>query len=506
MADIPDEVGQALEPESTGAQEIEVAAVAGMRPTTDANVAIQIIVGLIGTFAVAFGVLPLKGTKFDYFWAVINNRGVIQYIELFMAFMVAALIVLKIRIVRNQLRVIAGAPMDTAIDFNDDVQVLDLRKQIAAHPLFSQSIALNRMDRILAMWLEQKDVARISNWASAESARDTSASDSSYALARVLIWAIPILGFIGTVQGLGSAVSGFSQFLAGAAELTQIKDAIARVTIGLGVAFDTTFLALILVTFLMFPLSTVQRREENLFVEIDIYLDDNVISRFPSPESKPIVIENLEDSIEAAFRRYIPDPDRYDEVFTRSIERAAETVEEKFATLVKSYEAALQELGSGLSASLSTVGDSLQQAMFKVARDMREEGEALLNTRRQLIREEVVALQGALSEINAKAQEIAMQYREHASEVEKATRESAEITVTAANELSQRLEDIGRLAGEIQELLSVQEAVRKSLESVASATEFQSTLQDLRRHLAATDALCTRLSKPRVIMLREEPA
>jgi hypothetical protein len=505
MAEKPEGLPEA-EVESTESPEIEVATPTGMRPSTDANVAIQIIVGVIGTLLVAFGVMPLKGGRFDYFWAIINNRGVIQYIELFMAFMVATLIVLKIRIVRNQLRVIATAPVDTNIDFNDDVQIQDLRKQIASHPMFLQSIALSRMDRILAMWLEQKDVARISNWASAESSRDTSASDSSYALARVLIWAIPILGFIGTVQGLGSAVSGFSQFLAGAAELTQIKDAIARVTIGLGVAFDTTFLALILVTFLMFPLSAVQRREETLFVEIDIYLDDNVISRFPSPESKPIVIENLEDSIEAAFRRYIPDPDRYDEVFTRSIERAAGTVEEKFATLVKHYEAALQELGTGLSASLTNVGDSLQQAMVKVAGDMREEGEALLNQRRLLVQEEVSALQATLAEVNAKAQEIAGQYRESAEAIEKATRESAEISAAAAGELAARLEDVGRLAGEIQELLSIQEAVQKSITGIASAAEFQSTLQDLRRHLAATDALCTRLSKPRVITLREEPA
>lgn len=505
MADTPEvlpEDGAAVPDEQ---QEIELATPTGVRPSTDANVAVQIVVGLLGTLLVAFGVLPLRGTKFDYFWAVINNRGVIQYIELFMAFMVAALIVLKIRIVRNQLRVIAAAPVDTNIDFNDDIQIQDLRKQIASHPMYAQSIALSRMDRILAMWLEQKDVARISNWASAESSRDTSASDSSYALARVLIWAIPILGFIGTVQGLGSAVSGFSQFLAGAAELSQIKDAIARVTIGLGVAFDTTFLALILVTFLMFPLSTVQRREENLFVEIDIYLDDNVISRFPSPESKPIVIENLEDSIEAAFRRYIPDPDRYDEVFTRSIERAAGTVEEKFATLVKHYEAALQELGTGLSASLTNVGDSLQKAMIKVAGDMREEGEALLSQRRQLVQEEVSALQDALAEVNAKAQEVAQQYRQSAESVEKATRESAEISAAAAGELAARLEDVGRLAGEIQELLSIQESVQKSLASIATSAEFQSTLQDLRRHLAATDALCTRLSKPRVITLREEP-
>ncbi len=118
---------------------------------------------------------------------------------------------------------------------------------------YTWSILLNRMDRMLALWLGNKDVARIATWANAESERDSSSSDSSCAVARVLIWAIPILGFIGTVMGLGGAVAGFSDFLAGAAGLEAIKDAIGTVTLGLGMAFDTTLLALVLSVILMFP-------------------------------------------------------------------------------------------------------------------------------------------------------------------------------------------------------------------------------------------------------------
>lgn len=97
------------------------------------------------------------------------------------------------------------------------------------------------------------------------------------------------------------------------------------------IACVTTLLALMLSVVLMFPLAAIQRREENLFVEVDNYVDDELISRVPTPENQPIVIEHLEDTIEAAFRRYIPDPDRYEEVFTRSIEKAAGVVEERFA-------------------------------------------------------------------------------------------------------------------------------------------------------------------------------
>lgn len=482
----------------------EIRAVQGARPSTDANVVVQLLAGVLGTVLVSVAVLPFKGGRMDYLWALINNRGPIQYIELFMSFMVAAQIFLKIRILRSQLRVIAESPIDSKADLNDDVQVQDLRKALENNPQFSNSIVLSRMDRILAMWLASKDVGRISGWAAAESERDTSSSDSSYALARVLIWAVPILGFIGTVQGLGYAVSGFSNFLAGAAELNEIKGAIANVTIGLGVAFDTTFLALILVTFLMFPLSSLQRREENLFVEVDIYIDDALISRFPSPESQPIVIENLEDSIEAAFRRYIPDPDRYDEVFTRSIERAAGSVEERFAGLVKNYEAALRDLSGRLATSLSNVGSALEVSMKQVVGDWRVQEDALVESRRQIAEEEVSKLRGVLGEVYQSAEKVADQYRTSAESLQVTTKESSEKSLEAAKTLTEKMGEVQRLAAGIQDLFKIQQSIEQALSGISASSDFQAMLADLRTHLRTTSDFCTRLSRPRVITLREE--
>lgn len=479
----------------------------GTRPSTDANVFIQVLVGLIGTVIVALAVSPLKDAGgLAYIYSLIRQRGPIQYIELFMAFMVAAQIFLKTRIVRGQYRALSETPLDASVDLNDDIHVQELRKKVVANPIFSTSIALSRMDRILALWLATKDVGRISSWAGDESSRDTSSSDSSYALSRTLIWAIPILGFIGTVQGLGSAVSGFADFLAGSAELSAIKGAIANVTIGLGVAFDTTFLALILVTFLMFPLSSLQRREENLFVEIDIYLDEVLISRLPSPESKPIVIENLEDSIEAAFRRYIPDPDRYDEVFTRSIDKAAESVEKRFEGLSRSYESTLRDLGGHLNASLAGAGEAMEGAMKKVVQDLRAQEEAVMASRRTLAEEEAGRMKGVFAGVNEAVVKAAGEYTRSADALQSATREGAEQSLQAARELVARMGEVRELAAGIQDLFKIQQSVEKSLAGITASAEFRSALEDLRKHLATTDALCTRLSRPKVITLREEVA
>jgi len=97
--------------------------------------------------------------------------------------------------------------------------------------------------------------------------------DLDYTLVRFFIWAIPILGFIGTVAGIAFSVSEFSSFiqnLKGMEELSQeMKSALSGVTSGLSAAFNTTFLALILILPLMFFSNVLQKKEEELLLTIE---------------------------------------------------------------------------------------------------------------------------------------------------------------------------------------------------------------------------------------------
>mgnify|MGYP006217081663 FL=1 len=66
--------------------------------------------------------------------------------------------------------------------------------------------------------------------------------ESENSMIRYLIWAIPSIGFIGTVRGIGQALSMADKALAGD---------IAGMTDSLGVAFNSTLVALLLSVFLM---------------------------------------------------------------------------------------------------------------------------------------------------------------------------------------------------------------------------------------------------------------
>jgi biopolymer transport protein ExbB/TolQ len=109
--------------------------------------------------------------------------------------------------------------------------------------------------------------------------RDENVVESSYTMLRVFIWAIPILGFIGTVLGIGASVGGFSESVSEAANLEVMKDSIGVVTSGLGVAFDTTLLALVMSIFIMFPASSLQKAEEEYLDRVDQYCQRHLISR-----------------------------------------------------------------------------------------------------------------------------------------------------------------------------------------------------------------------------------
>jgi hypothetical protein len=83
-------------------------------------------------------------------------------------------------------------------------------------------------------------------------------------------------------------------------------------------------------------------------------------------------------------------------------------------------------------------------------------------------------------------------------------KDSLQTTMQAAQDLASRMAEVSRLAAGIQDLLKINQAVEKSMTGLAGSQAFQDTMSDIRKHLSATTEFCNRMSKPRVITLREE--
>jgi biopolymer transport protein ExbB/TolQ len=142
---------------------------------------------------------------------------------------------------------------------------------------------LARLDWALRRLAANSEPADLAAQLSERSRLDAEVLDSSYTMLRVLIWAIPILGFIGTVLGISEAVSGFSDSVNSAASLEVMRESIGSVTTGLGVAFDTTLLALVMSIVIMFPMSALQKSEEEYLARCDDYCDVHLSNRIVAP-------------------------------------------------------------------------------------------------------------------------------------------------------------------------------------------------------------------------------
>ncbi len=98
--------------------------------------------------------------------------------------------------------------------------------------------------------------------------------DSSLSLVRYIAWSIPAIGFVGTVRGIGDALSFAEE---------AIKGNLSAVTTWLGLAFNSTLVGLMLCIALMYVLHIVQSSQEALIIEIQKYCRDKLIDLMKVP-------------------------------------------------------------------------------------------------------------------------------------------------------------------------------------------------------------------------------
>ncbi len=92
--------------------------------------------------------------------------------------------------------------------------------------------------------------------------------DSELSMVRYIIWAIPSIGFIGTVRGIGEALGQAHR---------AVEGDILGVTLSLGVAFNSTFVALIISIFIMFLMHQLQLLQERLVLDTQRYCDVSLL-------------------------------------------------------------------------------------------------------------------------------------------------------------------------------------------------------------------------------------
>ncbi|MFL5340528.1 MAG: MotA/TolQ/ExbB proton channel family protein, partial [Gemmataceae bacterium] len=106
---------------------------------------------------------------------------------------------------------------------------------------------------------------------------------SSMSTVQYLAWAIPAIGFVGTVRGLAGS------FTMASSKEENLSAFLDEATKHLNFAFDCTLVALVLSLIVMYLLHTVQRDEETLIIDCQQYCQEHLLLRLYDPKPEPVL-------------------------------------------------------------------------------------------------------------------------------------------------------------------------------------------------------------------------
>ena len=145
----------------------------------------------------------------------------------------------------------------------------EFARQVQALPDSGQSALLPRgLLNALRRFNTTRQISDVSSSTNALFEAEAERLESELSMIRYISWAIPSIGFIGTVRGIGEALAQADK---------AVQGDIAGVTQSLGVAFNSTFIALLISIFLMFLVYQLQLLQERLVFDAQNYVDDKLI-------------------------------------------------------------------------------------------------------------------------------------------------------------------------------------------------------------------------------------
>ncbi len=145
----------------------------------------------------------------------------------------------------------------------------EFARQVQALPEDSQRLLLPRaLLNALRRFSSTRSIQDVSTSTHTICESEGDRLESELSMIRYISWAIPSIGFIGTVRGIGEALAQADK---------AVQGDITGVTQSLGVAFNSTFIALLISIFLMFLVHQLQLLQERLVFDSENYCNDKLI-------------------------------------------------------------------------------------------------------------------------------------------------------------------------------------------------------------------------------------
>jgi len=457
------------------------------RQELDVKLPIALAVAFV-LVAIVYGALfPLRTS---FIGILLYDRGFTQYAVIILACVVVAFTILKFIKLQWEFRALSYDWLPKGIPWEDPTAqpMLKLYYNLSS----SNPLIATRCSRVLGAYIHSGSRKAATELALDDSTFYQAASESSYSVPRILIWAIPLLGFIGTVIGISGAVTGFSGFLEQAGEIEQIKEGIGKVTTGLAIAFDTTLLALCLSVLVMIPLVLVERSESRLLLAIDVFINDKLLPRFKS--SIDSLSENtLQQVVDQAFQEHLPSHQALIEPAEAYAQQAATKLAQGFMVEVDK----VQQMTATLIDQLGEVSQTVSQDRQAFITSLEQQQEANTTAFTNLLSELRATNMQLLEELNIGNSTVAKGLFTQAEQISNQLEQ-------AASALQNRVAALEQYSAQVSEIAQLQQSLEHTLQSLEKSAQLEQVLAKVQENLTQLKPALEQLSKPRRITLLEQ--
>lgn len=310
---------------------------------------------------------------------------------------------------------------------------------------------------------------------------------ASYSLIRTITWAVPIIGFLGTVIGITIAIANVTP--------DQLDTSLSEVTGGLAVAFDTTALALGLSLVLVFSTFIVERMEQKQLEQIELFGIEHIASCLSESERVVSPLESAE--IEAAQQLV----SRTEEMIQRQTDLWQQNLEGlrgRWAEMMDRQQSSFdQTLQDGMSSTLGNHAVQLEEfrsEFLNAYQSTTEQIELMLNRWQDKQEESNNQFSTHLAQIwNEVHEDVISAQTRQTTQIEEATRDiadeiriwnqqmkdSAEVSTLQIQALNNQSEHLLKIVDQEEHLIGLQKRLTENLDAIRAAETFEETLHSL---------------------------
>lgn len=267
----------------------------------------------------------------------------------------------------------------------------------------------------------------------------------SYSLIRTVTWAVPIMGFLGTVVGITLAIANVTP--------EQLDSSLPEVTAGLAVAFDTTAQALTMSMLLVFATFLVERDEQAIMNDVEQFGIDSLVPYFSASETNANTAEAM-----------------------TGLPALASWTTEILSQQTDSWQRHLAAMQSGWAETLSGQTDSLAQALTdETAATLKSHRDAADSARDQY----AATLQHSSQMFVQQMQQTMMTFIDRVDLWQNAMRESSIAAAGQAEELHRLGRTMLQLTEAEQKLAQLQQSLNDNLQTLQMVGTLEQTVQSL---------------------------